>query len=159
MLPVVHMIVDGADGCWWFVWWTAGGWVRGGPLDRDVFGHTRDAWWKLRREIWCIIMIHHDDVITWKSFLHYLPFVRGIHRWLVDSPHKGPVMGRYALLDFCEGNHRLLVDSPHWWIPLIKGQKWRILMISLLLAWKGCCTYSWVSSDNFRCHDVCVTSL
>ena len=23
---------------------------------------------------------------------HYWPFVRGIHQWLVDSPHKGPVM-------------------------------------------------------------------
>ena len=22
---------------------------------------------------------------------HYWPFVRGIHQWLVDSPHKGPV--------------------------------------------------------------------
>ena len=33
----------------------------------------------------------HYDVINWKHFLRYWPFVRGIHRWPVDSPHKGPV--------------------------------------------------------------------
>ena len=30
----------------------------------------------------------HYDVITGKCFLHYWPFVRGIHLWLVNSPHK-----------------------------------------------------------------------
>ena len=30
----------------------------------------------------------HDDVIKWKHFPRYWPFVRGIHRWPVDSPHK-----------------------------------------------------------------------
>ena len=31
----------------------------------------------------------HDDVIKWKHFLRYWPFVRGIHRSPVNSPHKG----------------------------------------------------------------------
>ena len=31
----------------------------------------------------------HDDVIKWKHFSRYWPFVRGIHRWPVSSPHKG----------------------------------------------------------------------
>ena len=31
----------------------------------------------------------HDDVINWKHFSRYCPFVRGIHQSLVDSPHKG----------------------------------------------------------------------
>ena len=30
-----------------------------------------------------------DDVIKWKHFPRYWPFVRGIHRSPVDSPHKG----------------------------------------------------------------------
>ena len=34
----------------------------------------------------------HDDIMTWKHFLHNLPFVRGIHQSLVDSPNKGQVM-------------------------------------------------------------------
>ena len=31
----------------------------------------------------------HDDVIKWKHFPRYWPFVQGIHRSLVNSPHKG----------------------------------------------------------------------
>ena len=31
----------------------------------------------------------HDDVIKWKHFPHYWPFVRGIHWSPVNSPHKG----------------------------------------------------------------------
>ena len=34
----------------------------------------------------CII---HEDVIRWKHFPRYWSFVRGIHRFTVDSPHKG----------------------------------------------------------------------
>ena len=31
----------------------------------------------------------HDDVVKWKQFLCYCPFVSGIQRSPVDSPHKG----------------------------------------------------------------------
>ena len=31
----------------------------------------------------------HDDVIKWKLFPRYWPFVRGFHRSPVNSPHKG----------------------------------------------------------------------
>ena len=31
----------------------------------------------------------HDDIIKWKHFPRYWPFVRGIHRPPVNSPHKG----------------------------------------------------------------------
>ena len=31
----------------------------------------------------------HDDVINGKQFPRYWPFVRGIHRSPVNSPHKG----------------------------------------------------------------------
>ena len=42
--------------------------------------------WKylLYVKCWC-----HDDVIKWKHFPRYWPFVRGIHRSPVNSPHKG----------------------------------------------------------------------
>ena len=36
---------------------------------------------------------HHDDVIKWKHFPRYWPFVRGIHRSPVNSPHKGQWRG------------------------------------------------------------------
>ena len=34
-------------------------------------------------------MQYHDVVIKWKPFPRYWPFVRGIHRSPVNSPHKG----------------------------------------------------------------------
>ena len=40
----------------------------------------------------------HDDVIKWKQFPRYWPFVRGIHRSPVISPHKGQCRG--ALMYF-----------------------------------------------------------
>ena len=40
----------------------------------------------------------HDDVIKWKHFPRYWPFVQGIHRWPVNSPHKRPVMLMFSLI-------------------------------------------------------------
>ena len=46
---------------------------------------------------WLLTMqgiIHlHDDFIKWKHFPRYWPFVRGIHRSPVNSPHKGQWRG------------------------------------------------------------------
>ena len=39
------------------------------------------------------IFVIHDDVIEWKHFPRYWPFVRGIHRPPVNSPHKGQWRG------------------------------------------------------------------
>ena len=36
-----------------------------------------------------ILGAHHGDVIKWKHFLRHWPFVPGIHRSPVNSPHKG----------------------------------------------------------------------
>ena len=41
---------------------------------------------------------HHDDVIKWKHFPHYWPFVRGIHRSPVNFLHKSQWRG--ALMFF-----------------------------------------------------------
>ena len=41
--------------------------------------------------------ISHDDVIKWKHFPRYWPFVWGIHRWPVDSPDKGQWRGALML--------------------------------------------------------------
>ena len=37
--------------------------------------------------------LRHDDVIRWKHFPRYWPFVRGIHRSPVNPPHKGQWRG------------------------------------------------------------------
>ena len=43
----------------------------------------------------------HDDVIKWKHFPRYWPFVRGIHRWPVNSPHKGQWRGALMFSLIC----------------------------------------------------------
>ena len=56
-----------------------------------------------------IIIIHyyktllpqHDDVIKWKHFPRYWPFVRGIHRSPVNSPHKGQWRGALMFYFIC----------------------------------------------------------
>ena len=44
---------------------------------------------------------YHDDVIKWKHFPRYCPFVRGIHRSQVNSPHKGQWCGALMFSLIC----------------------------------------------------------
>ena len=43
----------------------------------------------------------HDDVIKWKHFPRYWPFVRGIHRSPVNSPRKGQWRGALMFSLIC----------------------------------------------------------
>ena len=43
----------------------------------------------------------HDDVIKWKHFPRYWPFVRGIHRSPVNSPHKSQWRGALIFTLIC----------------------------------------------------------
>ena len=45
----------------------------------------------------------HDDVIKWKHFPRYWPFVRGIHQPPVNSPHKGQWREALMLSLICVG--------------------------------------------------------
>ena len=51
----------------------------------------------------CFILHNSDrgDVIKWKHFPHYWPFVRGIHRSPVNSPHKGQWRGALMFSLIC----------------------------------------------------------
>ena len=49
----------------------------------------------------CITFCLHDDVIKWKHFPRHWPFVRGIHRWRVNSPHKGQWRGALVFSLIC----------------------------------------------------------
>ena len=46
-------------------------------------------------------LLNHDDVIKWKHFPRYWPFVRGIHRSPVNSPHKGQWCGALMFSLIC----------------------------------------------------------
>ena len=57
----------------------------------------------------------HDDVIKWKHLPRYWRFVRGIHRWPVNSPHKGQWRGNLMFSLICAWrnawvNHRYAGD-------------------------------------------------
>ena len=49
----------------------------------------------------CMFVLNHDDVTKWKHFPRYWPFVRGIHRSPVNSPHKGQWRGALMLSLIC----------------------------------------------------------
>ena len=48
----------------------------------------------------------HDDVIKWKHFPRYWPFVRWIHRSPVNSPHKGQWRGALMFSLICTWKKR-----------------------------------------------------
>ena len=49
----------------------------------------------------CYYIIPHDDVIKWKHLPRFWPFVRGIHRCPVNSPHKGQWRGALMFSLIC----------------------------------------------------------
>ena len=53
-------------------------------VNKGMQGQTMEKLWELYR---------NDDVIKWKHFPRYWPFVREIHRSPVNSPHKGQWRG------------------------------------------------------------------
>ena len=76
----------------------SGGWINALAKGRYACIHR-----------WIIIMqislsathSFHDDVIKWKHFPRYWPFVRGIHRSPVNSPHKGQWRGAFMFSFIC----------------------------------------------------------
>ena len=67
----------------------------------------------------------HDDVIKWKHFPRYWPFVRGIHRSPVNSPHKGQ-WRRALMVFFClHPNKRLSKQWLGWWFETQSCPLWR----------------------------------
>ena len=69
------------------------------------------------RMTWC--KPAHGDVIKWKHFPRHWPFVRGIHRWPVNSPHKGQWRGALMFSLICAWindwvNNGLRRQRPHY---------------------------------------------
>ena len=79
------------------------------PLEIKLRANGPKEWWytciqfgmfskMLTIDTLCSKMTIHDDVIKWKHFPRYWSFVRGIHRWPVNSPHKGQCAGLWCFL-------------------------------------------------------------
>ena len=54
-----------------------------------------------RVEIYSFYVVIHDDIIKWRHFPRYWPFVRGIRRSPVNSPHKGQRRGALMFSLIC----------------------------------------------------------
>ena len=73
----------------------------------------------------------HDDVIKWKHFPRYWPFVRGIHRWPGNSPVNGefptqrPVTRSFDVFFDLHPNERLSKQSWGWWVETLSRSLWR----------------------------------
>ena len=70
-------------------------WVFSIPYTSWLYDGHR-ASWTVRRKLvrrFSHANPRHDDVIKWKHFPRYWPFVRGIHWSAVISPHKGQWRG------------------------------------------------------------------
>ena len=67
----------------------------------------------------------HNDVIKWKHPPRYWPFVRGIHRSPVNSPHKGQWRGAFMLSLNCAWINRWVKKSWGWWFETLSRPLWR----------------------------------
>ena len=81
---------------------------------------------------WSVYSLHrgpftdmHDDVIKWKHSPRYWPFVRGIHRSLVISPHKGQWHGALIFSLICTWT---ISGDKRWrrrWFKMPSRSSWR----------------------------------
>ena len=56
---------------------------------------------KYKQDTCIVVLRYHDDVMKWKHFPRYWPFVRRIHRSTVNSPHKGQWRGALVFSLIC----------------------------------------------------------
>ena len=84
----------------------------------------------------------HVDVIKWKHFPRYWPFVRGIHQSPVNSPHKGQWRGALVFTLICAringwvNNHEagdLRRHRAHYDVTVMENQQFYCLLRSRTL--------------------------
>ena len=78
---------------------------------------------------------HHDDIIKWKLFLRYWPFVCGFHWSPVNSPHKGQWCRALLFSLICALNKQLSKQSWSWWFEMPSHSLWRKRILWYSLAW------------------------
>ena len=71
-----------------------------------IWTPSQTAWFKTAvtplLKLWrCYSLLLNDEVIKWKHFPRYWPFVRGIHQSTVNSSHKGQWRGALMFSLIC----------------------------------------------------------
>ena len=70
-------------------------------------------------------LLSHDDVIIWKHFPCYWPFVRGIHRPRSIPRTQRPVTRRFDVFFDLRLNKRLSKQPWGWWFETLSRPLWR----------------------------------
>ena len=86
--------------------------------------------------------IFHDDVIKWKHFPRYWPFVRGIHRW--------PVTRSFDVFFDLHLNKRLSKQSRRWWFETPPRPLWRHCDVWLWRNSVWCILSKWTDHQGNR---------
>ena len=123
-------------------------------------GHQQPWYW--------ICRVNHDDVIKWKHYPRYWPFVREIHRSVVNAPHKGQWRGAVMFSLICAWinrgvnnreagdlrRYRTHYDVIVMWVLLFHEEGFQILASSQ--CWEmidngECFLYAIISRLQFQC--------
>ena len=97
-------------------------WLSWPISNRLASRKPRSAW--LHSDRICNTEYFHDYVIKWKHFPRYWPFVRGIHRSPVNSPHKGQWLGALIFSLICALNKGFSKQSWVWWFEMQSPSLW-----------------------------------
>ena len=74
----------------------------------------------------------HDNVIKWKRFLRYWPFMRGVHRSTVISPQKASDAELWCFLSSVPEYKRLSKQSWGWWVETPSRSLWHHCSVIML---------------------------
>ena len=97
---------------------------------------------------------YYDDVIRWKHFPRYWPFVRGIYRSLVNYPHKGQWCGALMFSLICAwingwvNNREVGVfrrHRAHCDVTVMTNARFYLIVVRLLPSYRITCNI---------CHDI-----
>ena len=92
--------------------------------------------------------LENDDAIKWKHFPRYWPFVWGIHRSPVNSPHKGQWRGTLMFCFICALNIWLSKQSWRWWFETPSRSLWHPCNVIMQ---SGRWTYSGTALCDCKC--------
>ena len=97
-----------------------------------------------------------DDVIKWKHFPRYWPFVRGIHRSPVNSPHKGQWRGTLMVFFICVWINGWVNQSWGWWLQAPSRPLWHHCNVQAPNAWNNfpCQLLRWEFVNMMIIHNI-----
>ena len=85
------------------------------------------VWELLSRHFGLGIIGAHDDVMKWKHFPRYWPFLRGIHRIHrspMNYPQKGQSRRAFVFSLICVWKKKLSKQSGGWWFETLSRPLW-----------------------------------